>query len=219
MRRTSSPSSHARPGAGVSAVEIDEVARRAAVERYALPECLHVPVAANDEAALRRFVGDVVTVLAPGTPNKALLVHRPPPGEIDARLPIWKLPSAAVLHAPLQVWAHVDYPGYRKAYNSAFQGEDLAGRVIDHVRNRRVARVRGFQYVRLVPISRGANSSSGWTTESLYEFEYHSSRQGQARETHIEYADLADITKMLDLKTGGSLQDGVNQAHALLRPT
>ena len=36
--------------------------------------------------------------------------------------------------------------------------------------------------------------------------------------TFVQYADLADIVKMLNIKTGGSLQDAVNEAQALLTP-
>jgi len=32
----------------------------------------------------------------------------------------------------------------------------------------------------------------------------------------IQYADIADITKMLNLKTGGSIQDGVNDVIKLV---
>jgi hypothetical protein len=37
------------------------------------------------------------------------------------------------------------------------------------------------------------------------------------RESFIQYADLGDIVKMLNLKTGGALQDAVNEAQSLVR--
>ena len=37
-------------------------------------------------------------------------------------------------------------------------------------------------------------------------------------QTFIQYADLADLVKMLNLKTGGSFQDAVNEAQALGTP-
>jgi hypothetical protein len=40
------------------------------------------------------------------------------------------------------------------------------------------------------------------------------SRMSPAR---IQHADLADIVKMLNRKTGGALQDPVNEAQALVR--
>jgi hypothetical protein len=33
----------------------------------------------------------------------------------------------------------------------------------------------------------------------------------------IQYADLGDIVKMLNIKTGNSLQDAVNEAQSLVR--
>jgi hypothetical protein len=34
----------------------------------------------------------------------------------------------------------------------------------------------------------------------------------------VQYADLADLVKMLDIKTGGSVMDPVNEAQAWVRP-
>jgi hypothetical protein len=42
-------------------------------------------------------------------------------------------------------------------------------------------------------------------------------RKNAERQASIQYADLADIVKMLDYKTGGSLQQPVNDAQALVR--
>lgn len=39
-----------------------------------------------------------------------------------------------------------------------------------------------------------------------------------ASPARIQYADLADIVKMLDSKTGGAHQDPVNAAQSLVRP-
>ncbi|HEX8167629.1 MAG TPA: hypothetical protein VF601_17815 [Beijerinckiaceae bacterium] len=68
---------------------VDPVARELALRSYGLPECLHVPVGARDEEAIRDYVGEVVRVLATGRPAKALLMRARPPRKIDARLPIW----------------------------------------------------------------------------------------------------------------------------------
>jgi len=91
--------------------------------------------------------------------------------------------------------------------------------VLDHVLNRRVARLKGFSYLRIVPISRGANSSSGGLSEK-WGVEYHSSpsmvKKNREYPAFIQYADIADITKMLNLKTGGSIQDGVNDVIKLV---
>ncbi len=67
--------------------EIDHVAREIALRRWVLPECLHVPISAVDEAAIRTYVGDIEAVLAGGAPPKALLVGAKPPSPIDPALP------------------------------------------------------------------------------------------------------------------------------------
>lgn len=199
---------------------IDAYAKEIATTRYALPPCVHVPVAARDEYAIQTYIGNISLVLMAGSPNRALLVEPRETPAINNRLPIWRLKEAALLHCPKQVWVHVDYSGYRSAYIKAFPCEDLTGLVIDHVQNRRVARLKGFHYLRIVPISRAANSSSGGLSEK-WAVEYHSApemiRRNNESPAFIQYADLADIVKMLNIKTGGVLQDPVNEAQALVR--
>jgi hypothetical protein len=205
----------------MQAPHIDDVARTIALTRFALPICLHIAVGARDEAALERFVGQIESVLAGGEQRKALLVRAYDAPEEDARLPIWEQPGAAILRAPHQVWVDVDCRAYRRAYATAFPEQDLRNLVLDHVMNRRVARLKGFRYLRIVPISRGANSSSGGLSEK-WGVAYHSTARMVAINKNsgsfIQYADLADIVKMLDIKTGGSLQDAVNEAQALVEP-
>lgn len=200
-------------------IKVDKVAKEIAVTRFALPECLHIPVAARNYDALVSYVGHVRAMIADGGPPRAILVEPDIVPARDDRLPIWALPRAILLHASLQLWVHVDYPRYRTAYARAFPAEDIKALVIDHVTNRRISRLKGFEYVRLVAISRGANSSSGTLSEKLG-VEYHSSpamRAVNAASTaKIQYADIADIVKMLDIKTGRSVMDPVNEAQALI---
>ena len=77
-----------------------------------------------------------------------------------------------------------------------------------------------FDYLRIVPISRGANSSSGGLPEK-WGIAYQSSPRMVAinaeRKACIQYADLGDIVKMLNLKSGGALQDAVNEAQSFVR--
>jgi hypothetical protein len=201
-------------------IKVDDSAKKVATEKFALPSCLHVPIAAKDEVAVQTYVGRVCEVLASGRPSKALLVETGWTPKINANLPLWRLPEAAVLHFPKQLWVHVDYDGYRDAYVKAFPKQDVGGFVLDHVMNRRVARLKGFCYLRVVPISRQANSSSGGLSEK-WAVAYHGSNEMRVRNlispARIQYADLADIVKMLNLKTGGSLQDQVNEAQSLVR--
>jgi hypothetical protein len=204
----------------MNAPHVDELAREIALTRFALPLCLHIPIAARDEDALERFVGQIETVLFSGR-HKAVVLHAYDPPAADTRLPIWEHPGATMLRATRQLWVDVDARAYRRAYAKAFPAEDLGGLVLDHVMNRRVARLKGFRYLRIVPISRTANSSSGGLSEK-WGVAYHGTPDMIAKNKHagtfIQYADLADIVKMLNIKTGGSLQDGVNDGQALVTP-
>lgn len=181
--------------------------------------CLYIPIAARDTNAIETYVGRIVMNLAPNSLGKALLVEAHTPEKADDRLAIWDVPEAVVLHYPRQVWVHVDYRAYRRTYKQAFPDFALTDLVLDHIMNRRVARLKGFAYLRIVPISRGANSSHGALSED-WGVEYHSSpemrKKNRASQAVVQYADLADITKMLNLKGGGSFMDNVNEAQKLV---
>lgn len=189
--------------------------------RSGLPPCLYIPIAARNLNAIETYVGKILSQLAPNSRNKALLVEAHRPEEPDLRLAIWNLPEATILHRPRQVWVHVDFHSYRPAYMRAFPDVPLTDLVLDHILNRRVARLKGFEYLRIVPIAKGPNSSHGALSED-WAVEYHSSPEMRAKNgaslALVQYADLADITKMLNRKGGGSLMDEVNEAQKLVRP-
>lgn len=148
-----------------------------------------------------------------------MLVESYEPEKPDERLAIWAHPQASVLHFPRQVWVHVDYGAYRRAYARAFPNIDLRGFVLDHVMNRRVARLKGFTYLRIVPISRAANSSHGGLSEG-WGVELHSSPRmvelNKVSKAVVQYADLADVVKMLNMEGGGSFMQIVNDAQELV---
>jgi len=181
--------------------------------------CLYVPIAARDSSAIEAYVGKIHAQLSPRLKRKALLVEALEPVNPDDRLSIWSLPEAAILHYPWQVWVHVDYSGYRKAYIRAFPEADLTDFVIDHVMNRRVARLKGFKYLRVVPVSKAVNSSHGGLSEK-WAVEYHSSSRmvklNNASQAVVQYADLSDIVKMINMEGGGSLMEIVNKAQKLV---
>jgi hypothetical protein len=187
--------------------------------RSGLPSCLYVPIAARDTFAIESYVGRIAMQLMPNSPDGALLVEAYEPEKADARLAIWGVPEVVVLHMFRQVWVHVDYRAYRRAYLKAFPDFDLTGLVLDHVMNRRVARIKGFAYLRVVPISRGANSSHGFLSED-WAVKYHGSPEMQEKNrvsrAAVQYADLSDIVKMLNIQGGGSLMDNVNEAQKLV---
>lgn len=184
-----------------------------------LAPCLYIPVAARDMNAIETYVGRILAPLSLRSPSRALLVEAHEPEKPDERLAIWAHPQAGVLHFPRQVWVHVDYRAYRRAYIRAFPDIDLSGFVLDHVMNRRVARLKGFTYLRIVPISRAANSSHGGLSEG-WGVELHSSprmmERNRASKAVVQYADLADVVKMLNMEGGGSLMQIVNDAQKLV---
>ncbi len=181
--------------------------------------CLYVPIAARDSSAIETYVGKIHAQLTLRLKRKALLVEAHEPEKPDDRLSIWNQPGAAVLHYPRQVWVHVDYSGYRQAYIRAFPDADLTDFVIDHVMNRRVARLKGFKYLRVVPVSRAVNSSHGGLSEK-WAVGYHSSpwmvKLNKASQAVVQYADLSDIVKMINMEGGGSLMEIVNEAQKLV---
>jgi hypothetical protein len=197
---------------------IDEVAREIALRSWTLPQCLHVPIAAVDEDAIRRYIGMVEQVLTGGSPNRALLVTLPETKEIDPLLPIRDHASAGILHARRQVWVHIGYNRYRYAYRKAFPDENITDQVLSHAMNRRTAALKGFDYVRITPVSRGGNSSSSFSEK--WAVELHSSPRQLAirsiRPPYIQYADLSDLMLMLDMKLGGGVMDAVNEGQKLV---
>jgi hypothetical protein len=197
---------------------IDPHAARIPMRSGLLP-CLYIPIAARDTNAIETYVGRISRQLAPSSPGRAMLVDAHQPEKPDRHMAIWELPEAVILHSPTQVWVHVDFRAYRRAFLEAFPDVSLANLVLDHILNRRVARLKGFQFLRIVPIARAANSSHGALSED-WGVAYHSSPEMRAKNRAslavVQYADLADITKMLNRKGGGSLMDEVNEAQRLV---
>lgn len=197
---------------------IDEVARDLAITRYGLAECMHVPIGAVDEKAISTYVGEVQKVLSGGSARRALLVLARPAPESDPRFPIWDVNGCDILHQQLQVWVDVGYTRYRRAYCTAFPTEELGDRILSHAMNRRTATLQGFQFVRLTPTSRAANSSSafseGWgmtlhgTPEQM--------ARNRKRGLFIKYADLSELMLMMDMRLGGGVMDAVNEGQKLI---
>lgn len=190
------------------------------VRRYGIPECLRVPIAAVDEAAIETYVGAIIRTLSGNGSRRAFLVraHAPPP--IDPALPIWESPGAAMLYQPLQVWAHRGYGCYRPAYQRAYPDAELRDLVLSHAMNRRLAAFKGFEFVRLTPTSRRANSSSAFSEEWAID-RHKIAEQIEANRKlgmFVQYADLTDLMLMLDLNLGGGVMDVVNEGQKLIRP-
>jgi hypothetical protein len=200
------------------ALLIDKTAREIAFKRWALPECLHVPIAAVDEEAIRNYVGNVERVVSGRGLRRALLVTVPERAEIDPLLRISDHPNAAIFHARQQVWVHVAYKPYRPAYKRALPDENINGLILSHTMNRDTAAHKGFDFVRITPVSGVANVSSAFSEQ--WAKELHKPKEPVVtRRTgppFIQYADLSDLMLMLDMMLGGGVMDAVNEGQKLL---
>lgn len=170
---------------------------------------LLIPIAARDREALAKYAG-TITQLSSNALNAFILTpHRTPLPNL--KRPIWHVKGVEVLHSFKQTWFHVNYTNYRKAYQTAFPEQDLTNCVFYHVMNRRVARLKRFNYLRIVPISRTANCSSGNFTEKCGIAFHNSDRMRMVNSespVFIQYCDKADIIIILRIQTGGKVQEG-----------
>ena len=199
-------------------LEIDKVAKSDIIHKYGIPESLHIPIAARDKESIVRYVGIIIAELSSPNTNNAFLVEVSTPKPINTKLAVWKLPESKVLHQVFQVWVHVDYKGYRNAYIKAFPDEDISSLILDHIPNRKMVKVMGFNYVRIIPISRGTNSSSGSLCEQWgvkYQSTPYMRKINSEKNNFIQYADLSCLIKMLNIKTGGGVMDAVNEGQKL----
>jgi hypothetical protein len=202
------------------ALLVDEIAKGIAINRWALPESLHVPIAAVDEDAISSYVGHVERVVSGRGLRKALLVTVPEPAQIDPLLRISDHPNASIFHARQQVWVHVAYKPYRPAYKRAFPDENIDGLILSHAMNRDTAAHKGFDFVRLTPVSGIANVSSAFS-EQWAKTLHKPKEPVVTRRTgppFIQYADLSDLMLMLDMMLGGGVMDAVNEGQKLLEP-
>jgi hypothetical protein len=140
---------------------------------------------------------------------------------IDPLLPISNHPNAGIFHARRQVWVHVTYKSYRSAYKRAFPDENIDGRILSHAMNRDTAAHKGFDFVRLTPVSGIANVSSAFSEQ--WGKALHKPKQPvvarRSGPPFIQYADLSDLMLMLDMMLGGGVMDAVNEGQKMVRPS
>lgn len=204
---------------------------------FGLPRCLRVPVAAFSIEALATFVGEVQAKIAnrKGEPVAVKLraFNRGFPAEPIA--PLWRTELgkiyAELLFPEFQVWVHVDYRRYRTAYQRFGMAGISSNTFLDHIQNRRAERLRGYShpFIRLCPVSRLANTSSGNSkgAEGI-EVEYLRSQLASPEKSQalkarlsaykVQYADPSDLTKMLDIAPGTFVLNGVRDALPLFFP-
>lgn len=205
--------------------------------KFGLPKSLFVPIAARSVDSIERYVGTVIERVQGRTGRInaiAVTPHEWPPQK-EPNVALWTHAKASEferrLHPKLQVWVHVDYSDYRKAYIRFGMPEIPAGCVLDHVQNREAIRLREYShpYLRLCPISGQVNTSGGTNTggEGM-EKEFLRSLPDQSEVVQesvriglkhdIMYADPMDLTKMLDISPGTQVLAGVGESVKLFYP-
>lgn len=188
------------------------------------PPCLRIPVAASDLNSLIRFVGQIEAELSRRGSFKALLIRDPEPdsrpvGPCNLHLPVWDIEESKVFHANPQVWVHVDYTSYRAAYKRAYPQLDVSRYVIDHIENRRRARILGWQYLRLCHVTRTVNSSSGKASEQMgRDFALTVTSREAMGWGNVRYADVTDLAKLLGFRLGGVPMEGLADVLHVFEP-
>lgn len=181
---------------------------------YGLPPSLITPIAAKSIDAIKTYVGDIIDSLPN---NSAFTVDFNPLGSMD-NLAVWNHNRAYLINSRKQIWVHIDYCSYRSYYNEKWNSTDISNCVIDHIMNRRFARFLGYEFVRLIHLSRGTNSSSGRGPENESVKYQASGNAPKNQQAVISYADPSDLVKMLDIKTGAFPLDSVRDAMKMFYP-
>lgn len=176
-----------------------------------LPLSLLVPIAVRDLEAIRNHIGTYNFIK--NSNEKALIVDWKP-YDSNLKSNIYTLEHYKNIHQPKQIWVTPDFKPYRKFYFDYF--EDLNNKnkyVIDHLFNRRLCKLREFNYIRLLHIERGVNSSSGRGQEShsvnlmIDDSKYWT----KITKSKVAYADPFDLVKMVNLKTGKQPYNNVKE--------
>lgn len=200
-------------------LKIDPLAKFEVTKKFVLPEELHLPIAAKNLKALSEYVGIIKCELSPAGTNQAFLISVPNTMIPDPNLAIWHQTRSYIINSQLQVWVHVNYSSYRRAYNTAFPEENIKEFVLDHILNRRIARLKGYNYLRIIPVSRGVNSSSSYSENWGVDLHRRTEmiEKNNLSEQKIQYADLCDIVKMLNIRPGGGFMEEINYFNSLLK--
>jgi cold shock protein len=173
--------------------------------KFGLHPSLIIPIAAKTVDAIKEYVGDVEVIVS-GSKNAFVVTFEPlaPPNELE----IWKNSRSYLLQTTRQLWVDVDDRNYRKLYKNTFPEIDLTGFDVDHIFNKQLAKMYGFQFVRLLHVSVKSNREIGSGPEK----ESTSFRKKDYVPVHyeIQYADPLDMCKLMHLKTGtGQYMDAI----------
>jgi hypothetical protein len=204
---------------------------------YGLPACLRIPVGAASVESISQFVGEIedsIQNMKGATVALKVRAHtRGFPGQPIAKL--WRTElgrrHADTLFPEFQIWVHVDYRRYREAYRRFGMAPIESETFLDHIHNRRMARLRWYAhpFLRLCPMSRTTNTNSGhasgsegagidYTRSLLASPERSLALKAQVSSYQIEYADCSDLTKMLDISPGTEIMNGIRDSLHLFDP-
>jgi hypothetical protein len=176
-------------------------------DTYGLDDCLIIPVAAKSIKSIEQFVGNIVSK---SKDDKWCYVDFTPLSNPN-NLEVWNHARSCLINQKLQCWVRIDYTSYRNRYKSCFPDTNVDKMVIDHILNRRFAKVLGFNYVRLIHVDKSVNSSSGRGME--YDVINYKNPDGLSRFEEslgeIFYADPSDLMKILNMKIGAFPLDNV----------
>jgi len=206
-------------------------------QKFGLPKSLLVPIAARSVEDIELYVGVIEEQIIgrSGRVNALAVTPHNWPVQKEADTPLWNQENSMIyerrLHPRQQIWVHVDYSAYRKAYIRLSNEPIPKGYFLDHIQNREAIRLREYShpYLRLCPVSRQVNSSGGTNTggEGM-EKDFLRSLKKQSASVRAEflaklnfgivYADPMDLTKMLDISPGTQVLTGVGQILKLFYP-
>jgi len=197
---------------------------------FGLPKSMLVPIAARSVEDVELYVGVIEEQIVglSGRVNALAVAPHHWPVEKESNTPLWRHDRSADferrLHPKRQVWVHVDYSAYRKAYVRLSDEPIPEGYFLDHIQNREAIRLRRYShpYLRLCPVSRQVNTSGGTNLggegmekdflRSLLEKPASEREEFFAKLDHgVVYADPMDLTKMLDISPGAQVLGGVGQ--------
>ncbi len=206
-----------------------EVDERAA--KHGLPASMRIPIAAKSLEVIGRFVGPILKTYGKVPKHDdavgAVLVDTTWRPQRDGAK-IWQHPEInrfeARLFPPRQVWVHVDYNGYRNAYEKLGMPGIEDDYVLDHVQNRKAIRERGYShpYILLCPISSQVNTNCGVASgaEGMERTHLQTAHERseviqeaieRANRQQVIYADPVDLTKMLNIAPGTKTLPGVGE--------
>ena len=206
-------------------------------DTFGLPPSLRIAVAAADPSTIERFAGCIVATQAARATGRinAIKVRTAAAPPEPNRVLLWEHPQAnhfrSILYPEFQLWVHVDFAGYRRAWQRLGMPGLPADFMLDHIANRKATRLRGYlhPYIRLCPVPRIINTNAGHPLggegmERDYMKHVQSLPERQRRDainkmrSLIVYADPMDLTKMLRISPGTQTLDGVRDLLALFYP-